>query len=186
MSAPRPHAHRRAFAARAARGAAVGLVALTALLASGCGGASPASAAATPTAKIRPLRAGVLPDEVLGLKVAPEDMSAQLKAVARSYAETVGMYSLRKDDLLQATLQITKFNDKARWQSAAFRTQVISQVGGSVPQPVKVGPDTVYLTRGTKQSLAVWFRGPYLFVLATREEYLQPRALLREMLKVSP
>ncbi|HEX2850334.1 MAG TPA: hypothetical protein VHN98_07265 [Acidimicrobiales bacterium] len=169
---------------RAVAGAVLLLV--VGLSAAACGGTPAASAAATPAGKIGTLPAGFLPSEVLGLAVAPEDVSAQIKGVDRSYADAVGMYSFRSDDLLQATLQVTKFNDRARWRSAAFRLQVVSQVGGSVPSPVKVGDDTVYLTRGTKQSLAIWFRGPYLFVLATREEYLRPRALLREMLKVKP
>jgi hypothetical protein len=32
----------------------------------------------------------------------------------------------------------------------------------------------------------VWFKGRYLFVLASRSDYDQPRALLRNVLEIKP
>ena len=51
---------------------------------------------------------------------------------------------------------------------------------------VRLGASTVYLTTGTKQSIAVWFKGRYLFVLATRADYDEPRTLLRKALEIQP
>ena len=45
---------------------------------------------------------------------------------------------------------------------------------------------TVYLTTGTKQSIGVWFKDRYLFVLATRADYDEPRTLLRKALEIKP
>jgi hypothetical protein len=61
---------------------------------------------------------------------------------------------------------------------------VVNQIGATAPRPVRLGHDTVYLTTGTRQSVAVWFKGRYLFVLATRADYEQPRTLLRRALEI--
>jgi hypothetical protein len=170
-------------------GRSPGLVAVVlalAVIAGACSSGVSVSDTATPTKKIKQLPGDLVPHEILGLAVAREDMTATLKGARRAYTDAVGLYSFRKDDLLEATLQVTKFNDKAKWTSRSFRSQVISQIGGSVPRQVRVGDDTVYLTRGTKQSLSIWFRGQHLLVLAVREDYLGPRTLLREALKVKP
>jgi hypothetical protein len=100
--------------------------------------------------------------------------------------DSVGLYSFREGDLLQATLQVSRFNSKADVRSAKFRQTLLSQIGGSLPKRVTMGEDTVYLTSGTKQIIAVWFRGRNLLVLAVREDYAQPRALLRAALELQP
>ena len=56
----------------------------------------------------------------------------------------------------------------------------------SAPRTERLGTDTVYLTTGTKQSIAVWFKDRYLFVLATRADYDEPRTLLRKALEIQP
>ena len=42
------------------------------------------------------------------------------------------------------------------------------------------------ITTGTKQSIAMWFKGRYLFVLSTRADYDEPRTLLRKALEITP
>ena len=42
------------------------------------------------------------------------------------------------------------------------------------------------LTTGTKQQISIWFRDRYMFVLSVRDDYLQPRALLRAALEIKP
>lgn len=167
---------------------AAGSVALALLVvaAPACGGGVSVADEATPAKQIKQLPADLVPGDIRGLKVTREDMSTTLEGVTRSYTDAIGLYSFRRDDLLQATLQITRFNDEADWKNPRFRSSVVSQIGGSVPQRIRVGDDTVYLTRGTKQSLSIWFRGQHLLVLAVREEFLEPRALLRDVLELEP
>ena len=168
---------------RRAVGFAVGLLAI-ALLAGACGDGPSASAEATAARDIEQLPPDLLPSEILGLTVQREDMSEALQGARLSYVDEVGLYSLRRDDLLQATIQVSRFNDNANAEDAGFRRTLLSQVGGSVPKQITVGDDTVYLTTGTKQTIAVFFRGRTMVVLAIREDYDQPRTLTREALEL--
>ena len=136
---------------------------------------------------IEQVEGDLLPSEFLGLKVAKEDVSGALATSKRSYVDATTLYSLRtEDDLLQATLQVSRFTPKSEYESRPFRNSLLNQIGGSRPRSVRVGDDTVYLTTGTKQQLAVWFRGRYMLILATREDYPTPRTLIREALAVKP
>jgi hypothetical protein len=155
---------------------------LAATLLGACGDGPSASAEATAAKDIKQLPAELLPSEILGLDVQREDMAQALQGARLSYVDEVGLYSLRRDDLLQATIQVSRFNDNADADSPKFRRTLLSQVGGSVPKQVIVGDDTVYLTTGTKQTIAVFFRGRTMVVLAIREDYDQPRTLTREAL----
>lgn len=128
----------------------------------------------------------LLPEELLGLQVTPEDISGTVASEQRSYVEATSLYSLRSDDLLQATLQVSRFNDHADAESSGFRRSLLTQIGGSRPREVRVGDDSVFLTSGTKQQLAIWFRGEHLLILATREDYPTPKTLLRRALEVQP
>ena len=89
-------------------------------------------------------------------------------------------------DLVMATLQVSRFNDGADVKADKFRQTVVNQIGSSAPRTVRLGGSTVYLTTGTKQSIGVWFKGRYLFVLATRADYDEPRTLLRKALEIKP
>ena len=135
--------------------------------------------------KIKHLDASFLPSEVAGLKVSAEDVSA-VGGSKKSFVEEVGLYSLRRDELLQATLQVSRFTEDADVHKADFRQAVVQQIGSSVPRSYRMGDDTVYLTSGRRQSVAVWFRDRYLLVLSTREEFPAPRSLLRSLLEVQP
>ena len=61
---------------------------------------------------------------------------------------------------------------------------MVQQIGSTVPRIFRMGDRTVYVTTGRRQSIAVWFEERHLFILATREEYDQPRTLLREALEI--
>lgn len=136
--------------------------------------------------EIKAIEGDLLPPEFLGLTVAKEDVSGSLASTKRSYVEATSLYSLRDGDLLQATLQVSRFTPKAEYSTPRFRNSLLNQIGGTRPRTVRVGDDTVYLTSGTKQQLAVWFRGRYMLILATREDYPTPRTLIREALQVEP
>ena len=126
-----------------------------------------------------------IPDRVLDLTVKPESI-ASAQATERPYVDAVALYSLRREELLQATLQVSRFTDGAEPESARFRGSVINQIGSSVPKAFRMGGNTVWLTTGRRQALAVWFRDDHLFILSTRDEYGQPRRLLRQLLAVQP
>lgn len=154
------------------------LVAVLAVLTAGCGG-DDAPAAAT---KIELLPKDLLPAQMAGLRVASEDIEGTVKgAKRRSYLESAGLYSFRtEDDLLQATLQVSRFSDEARFKDRDFRQSVLLQIGSTVPRSFRMGDQTVYLSTGKRQNVVIWFKDEYLFVLSTREEFGRPRTLLRE------
>jgi hypothetical protein len=124
-----------------------------------------------------------IPDRVLDLVVKSESIrSAQ--ETKRPFIDGLALYSLRRDELLQATLQISRFSGGAKPDSARFRGSVINQIGSTVPKSFRMGGNTVYLTTGRRQAIAVWFRDRNLFILSMRDEYGQPRRLLRQLLAV--
>jgi hypothetical protein len=160
--------------------ACLGLLALP-----GCG---PSASTAQPTAPddIEPVPPELLPAEVMGLEVKVEDITGALAKSKRAFADRAGLFSLRSRDLLMATFQVTRANDPGADNVARFRDSVVTQLGSSRPVPLLVGKDTVYVTTGTKQWVAFWFRDRWLLVLSVRDEYDQRRALLRRMLEVQP
>lgn len=158
------------------------LTAALGLLATGC--ASEEKADAT-TDKVSSLDATFMPDSLLGYDLEPE-ATADLDTVSRSYIDAVRLYSLRDGDQLIATVQVGRFVEGAKWSSRSFQRSVLNQIGASTPNAIRLGDDTVFVTAGVKQRLAVWFRDGYLFVLGTRDEFDRPRSLLRESLEVTP
>ena len=153
------------------------------LLASGCGGED--SAAADTAVKVTQLDASFMPKELLGYTLDPEKTEG-LGDFERSYIDAVRLYSLRDGDQLVATVQVGRFVDSAEWDERDFQRGVLNQIGASAPTASRLGEHTGYVTAGVKQRLAVWFRDGYLFVLGTRDEFTQPRTLLREALEVQP
>jgi len=143
---------------------------------------------ATPAAQaesISKISDGVVPSEIEGLAVASED-TAIVNHQKRPFVDAVGLYSLRKGDLLQATLQISRFTKESNADTRKFRDSVVAQIGATTPRTFVMSGRTVYLTTGRRQSVAVWWRGHYLFILSTREEYETPRTLLRSALEIKP
>lgn len=167
--------------------AAAALAAVLAL--TGCGDPSIAEEG-TPSEKVEPLELTSLPPTILDLAVKPEDSKETLtRTKDRTYFDKVSLYSLRQvagpqKDLVQATLQVGLFNKDARPDDPDFRAAILTQLGGSTPQRLQLGEDEVHITKGQQQSVAVWFRGDYVFILSTRQDFDRPRALVRAMLQV--
>ena len=124
-----------------------------------------------------------LPERVLGLRVAREDVRETLAQVSDTYVEALSVYSLRKRKLLQATLQASQFGEQADYASSHFQETVVHGLGGQAPRQVRVGEHRVWLTTGTNQQLVTWFEGPRFYVLSIRQDYPRPRALLRRLLE---
>lgn len=166
---------------RPLRAVAASAVVLVLLGAPGCGRRS-AVEAAPAAGRIRQLPADLLPKEILGLAVQREDVGKDLQVDRPAYVQALGLYSMRKEDLVQATLQVGSFNADARARDASFRRAIILQLGGTTPQEVRIGDRQVFLTSSTKQTLGVWFDRRRFYVLAIRQEFARPRTLLRAVL----
>ena len=177
---------------RPARVRALLAVAAVVLLASACGPSDASEAKGTAGEAVESLELASLPAEIMGLAVQKEDVAGTVAKVDSTFIEGLGLYSLRTassgvgGDLVQATLQVSRFNDDADLSSPEFRQTVVNQIGSVRPREFRLGTRTVYLTTGTKQSIAVWFAGRYLFVLASRSDYEEPRTLLRRALELKP
>lgn len=153
------------------------------VLAAGCGNAD---AEGTGPDDITEFPVDLLPEKVLGLDVAQEDIEATLAGARNTYLEQISLYSFREDDLLMATLEVARLIEEADIERLEFRQNLANQVGNAVPRALQMRNQTVYVTSGTRQGLAIWFLDDFMFVLATREDYEQPRALLRALIDVKP
>ena len=153
----------------------------------GCGGhASSLNLKGTAGAKISHAADVAVPSTVLGLSVTQEDVSKSLANAQRSYIESLVMYGMRADSLLQATFQVSRFNPGTKYTADKFQLALVDQIGTATPFTATVGGTRVFLTSGNRQNISVWFKGPYFFVLATRQDFGSPRALLRELIAVNP
>ena len=159
------------------------LAMFTLLAGTACGSDDGASAEGTAGKDIKPLDENVVSGEILGLQVTREDVSDALTDAGASYVDEAALFGFRRANLLQATLQASRFAEEARPEDAAFRASVVNQIGGVKAQQVRVGRHDVYLTRGTRQRIAVWFEGEDYYILSTREDFEQPRTLLRRVLE---
>lgn len=150
-----------------------------------CGSEDPEGTAA---ADIEQLPENLLSDTYLGLVPAREDIGGSLaNQEANAYIDAVGLYSLRNKERLEATLQVSKLSDKARPRDPKFQELVATQIGGTKVQAFEMSGRTVFRSSLRKQSLSSWFRGDYFMILAVRDTYKEPRALLRVLLEeVSP
>jgi hypothetical protein len=161
------------------------LIAVTAVLAvasfgAACGTDTPEGTAAK---DIKQLPEDFITGSYLGLTVGREDLSQSLSSqTGNSYVSETGLFSLRDGELLQATLQVNKLSSAARSDDPEFQQQVANQIGGTKVQAFVMGDRSVYRTSQRKQSITSWFEGDYFLILAVRETYPTPRALLRELL----
>ena len=155
------------------------LVVVSSIAACGGGGARSAHKVAT-------LDPGMLGRRVLDLDVATENVADELARKTDVYVDGLTLFSLRRQKLLMATLQVARLDDRARVRDEAFRRSFVSSLGGTEPRQVRLGTTDLWTTTGNDQELAVWFDGSYLFVLSTRKDYERPRILLRTMLEVKP
>jgi hypothetical protein len=149
-----------------------------------CGSDNPdiAAADARKVAVIEPS----VPESLRGLQVQKEDIRTSLEGVKRPYFDGISFLSLREGEKLQATLQIGRFAEGTRYRSRSFRSSLLATIGGGSAKELRMGDDRVFLTSGDRQSIAVWFRDRYVFILSSREDYEFPRSLLREALAVKP
>lgn len=165
-------------------------IAVAVFVAPACGGGGDSTA--TKARRIAEISEQLVPGEVLGLVVGKESVSKVLRGARRPYIEAVALYSFRKDELLQATLQVSKFAADTDVDEQFQRTvagQIVS-TGADLPT-FRMDDRTVYFGGNAKQSIAVWFRGRYMMILASRSEFDRPRSLLRALIdldigKVSP
>lgn len=127
----------------------------------------------------------IVPAELQGLRVTAEEIGGATE-VKNPFVEAVGLYSLREGELLQGTLQISRFTKDAGSEESRFRQSVVQQIGSTVPKEYRMSGKPVFLTAGKRQSIAVWFEGRHFFVLSTRDDFGQPRALLRAALEITP
>jgi hypothetical protein len=163
----------------------IAALALTVSLAgAACGG--PETPEGTAGKAIRPISPDPVPAQLLDLDVAPEDVSATLGRTTRTYVSNASLYSMRKDDLVHATLQVLRFNRVADAGDPKFRALLVSQLGGTATDQANVGEDTVHFTRGIRQRISVWYRDDHMLVLSVRDDYDKPRSLLRAALGIRP
>jgi hypothetical protein len=148
------------------------IVAVTLALVSVAGACGNTRVEGTAGRAIKELPAELVPAQLFGLPVTQENMSASLSTQKDAFVEAIGLYAMRRSDLVQATLQVSRFRSNAPLDKASFRTSVVSQIGGRRSQQFRMGQSTVYRTTGRKQVISLWFH--------------HPRSLLREALEVKP
>ncbi|MEY2398683.1 MAG: hypothetical protein QOJ00_1857 [Actinomycetota bacterium] len=159
----------------------LGVALAATLVASACGTSAPKG---TEAKNIKQLPADAVSGTFLGLTPHLEDLKDRLQSEqGNSYVSGVGLYSLRKGDELEATLQLSKLSKTARPKDEKFQQLVAGQIGGTKVQPFVMGGRTVYRSSLRKQSLTSWFTDDYFMILSVRETYKTPRALLRVLLK---
>jgi hypothetical protein len=132
---------------------------------------------------------GILtPATMGGLTVGREDPCGDFQSSNTARAlNGVALFSLREPtQLLIATLEVGRFAPSAPIGDAGFRDGVISQIGSTAPQPLWLDGHEVFATSTTGLTLICWFKGRYMFVLAVRNNYDQPKSILRDALKVNP
>jgi hypothetical protein len=125
----------------------------------------------------------ILPGQLLGLQVKPEDVSKQFEKTKRSYIASLGLFSLRENDLIRATLQVSRFNRLANPKDSQFRSLIIGRLGTTKPETLRIDNFDVYATSGTDQNIYAWFEGRGFFVLTTHRDYEFPRTLLRRIIE---
>ena len=140
-------------------------------------------AAAKPRCSVLKVQA---PNTLGGLKVTTADpCSTFLEARGDRALDSVALLTLRGDqDLLMATLEVGRFSASAPVSDPAFRSGVIVSIGNVQPRSLEINGQTVYTSASPGLVLVSWLRGRYLYVLAIRQTFGFPKALLRDALKV--
>jgi hypothetical protein len=133
---------------------------------------------------IKPIAASSLPGEILGLKVHQEDVKNTIARADDTYVTAVSLFSLRSGNVVNATLQVSRLSKQFRIESRAERESLADKIGGSRSASYRLGADTVYITQGLRQRIAVWFRGSSLYVLSVRDDFDRPRGLLRAVMEL--
>lgn len=162
---------------------AAAALALAVLVAPACGDGKEKQGAV----ELGEIPASHVPAELLGMRLEPEKSADLIRETDKQpFIEEIGLFSMRRDELLQATLQVARFRPEAKLDERRFRDNIARQVSTGEPQVLRMGQDLVYMSAGQRQSVVVWFKERTMFVLAMREEFPRPRALLRAALGVQP
>ncbi len=140
--------------------------------------------AGVPGKSIEALDSSFFPPEIQGLRTAAEDVAATIKESNQAYVEAVGLYSLREGDLLMATVQVSRFSKDAPLNSSRFTRTIVEQAAATQPKEVILDETSVYLARGTRQKSAIWFQDEHFYVLSIRDDFEQPRSLVRSILRL--
>lgn len=158
------------------------IIAAVSLTAAGCGD----DEGAVEVRQVSTLDGEFLPATLGGPVVEEEAAVEELAERTNAYVAEVGLFSLRKDDLLQATLQVSKFHEDADYRSSSFRRAIVESptVSSSAPRAFRMGDSTVWLTTAQSQRVAVWFEDDLFFLLAVRDDFERFRGLLRETLEL--
>jgi hypothetical protein len=161
---------------------AAGIVALTTMFSgAACGSSNPEG---TSAADIKQLPENELSGTYLGLEARREDIGGSLSnQEANAYIDAIGLYSLRNNQRLEATLQISKLSEHARPKDPKFQQLVANQIGGTKVQAFVMEGHQIYRSSQRKQSLTSWFQGDYFMILSVRDTYKAPRTLLRVLLE---
>jgi hypothetical protein len=155
---------------------------LVALVSASCGGSESSAATSTP----RPPAAIELPTVMLGLNVGREDIASRVTQSEQPYVDSVGLFAFRRGkDVLEATLQVSRFTPEARPESADFRGSIISRIGGASPRQIRIGEQRLFLTSGRNQIVFIWFKKRGFFVLTVRRDYAFPRTLARRLIDMN-
>jgi hypothetical protein len=155
------------------------------LLAGACGGA--AFGEGVSGKAIKPLDQPAVSGSVVDLRVSEEDVADAVRRFERSYADRVSMYGFRgENDLLEATLQVSRFRDATKLKSARFRAGLVTQIGEAAPQVLRVDHVDIQVTRAHGQRLYLWVSGRHVMVLSVRDDFKRPRDLLRTLAAVTP
>ena len=124
------------------------------------------------------------PSKLNGLTVKQEQIGKPGPRSGRDYLVNVRLYSLRAKKQLEGTLQIGRFRDDAP-TTLSFHREIASDIGTAVAREHRIGGTPVFVTRGKRLGIAVWFRDRDMFVLSIREGYREPKSLIRAALKAS-
>lgn len=144
-------------------------------------------AATVPTAGASPVTVppDLVPPELAGLAVTPEDVAAlEKKAGDRSYLASTRLWGLRAGAHLRATMQVGRFVPDAQPEDAVFRERIVGQIAQSGARLRVLGGRPVYAASANEQAVYVWFEGLSMVVLSVAADYPEPRRLLRAALEV--
>ena len=125
------------------------------------------------------------PTKILGMDVTTEDVKKQVTKIGESYFDSLSLFGFREKKLLRGTLQIGHFNSLAEPDDPTFRRTLWGQFGSSVPQELRLGDMTTYLSAGQLQYQVLWFAGDWMYVLTVRRDFPFTRTLLRRLVAYS-
>lgn len=160
--------------------------ALAAVALLGLAGCGEAELTGTPGKDIKTLPVTTVPKVLNGLAVKPEKVTKALEQAKQSYVDAVGFYSLRKDNVVQGTIQVSEFGPSARLGDPEFRTQIINQSSPGTPATVNVNGTGVQQSTGTKSTVSIWFSEDRFVVLTVLKSYLGARGLLEQTVVALP